>query len=325
MPGAVGQRSERDALFDVYAKNLHAHFPEYEGMFACPLCGRLFPRDAIDSGDVTIEHIIPKSIGGKLETLTCRSCNSRAGTEPDAPIVQRLRVEDTLSGEGDAPLRITFTVGVGETFADIYFSTHGTTPTKVHGIRRLFHRARHRQAPKALYSGTQVFSLHANLGYKSQRSHVALVRSAYLMLFRYFGYGYIKYSMANEVRGQIGNPDEQSEVMRGVTRLDSRPEIPNGVAILTNPRDLRCFFVFLDFSRETENYFGVAMPGLDEHADALYTRLGAWTDRFGKTLDAELVPVPFIPELLTNPGLKDQPVRIWNRLTARRHRVISRA
>lgn len=54
------------------------------GNTACPLCFTPFTSAEASSGrTVTLEHVPPKSLGGKVLCLTCKSCNASAGSKVD--------------------------------------------------------------------------------------------------------------------------------------------------------------------------------------------------------------------------------------------------
>lgn len=62
------------------------------GNTACPLCFTPFTRAETSSGrTVTLEHVPPKALGGKVICLTCRSCNAGAGSKVDQFAARRDR------------------------------------------------------------------------------------------------------------------------------------------------------------------------------------------------------------------------------------------
>lgn len=66
----------------------------------CPICFSGFSRSALDSGDLTLEHIIPESLGGVTGTLTCRPCNNHLGSNADSRLVETLRALNKPSVSG---------------------------------------------------------------------------------------------------------------------------------------------------------------------------------------------------------------------------------
>jgi HNH endonuclease len=65
--------------------------------YGCPLCLRLFPRDQIDR--LSLDHVPPESVGGKLKVLTCEECNNTAGAELDSHASGVERFRQVLAGE----------------------------------------------------------------------------------------------------------------------------------------------------------------------------------------------------------------------------------
>jgi hypothetical protein len=122
----------KDLLFDQYSWNLALYLPEWKERFACPLCLRLFTRAEIDQ--LSVEHIVPSSIGGNVLTLTCTECNNRHGSKLDAHLINRLRAEDKLTGRNPSGLRGVVTTGLGSFTAWMRISPSEDSPLSFIGI-----------------------------------------------------------------------------------------------------------------------------------------------------------------------------------------------
>src|SRR5690242_16455694 len=61
------------------------------GLYPCPLCGRLLSEDDLERGELTLEHVPPRFLGGAPLILTCRPCNNQAGHTVDAAVHRRQR------------------------------------------------------------------------------------------------------------------------------------------------------------------------------------------------------------------------------------------
>lgn len=79
-----------------------------DDMYLCPLCLRSFPLAAIASGELTIEHVPPESLGGKGLLLTCARCNHMSGTAFDAAASNAERLRSHLAGTYDGSIAATF-------------------------------------------------------------------------------------------------------------------------------------------------------------------------------------------------------------------------
>ena len=85
--------------------------PDLQARYACPQCaecdetkGRytieLFPRAAIENGDLTAEHVPPESFGGKELILTCASCNHTSGSRIESHGRKRENLAQVLGRQG---------------------------------------------------------------------------------------------------------------------------------------------------------------------------------------------------------------------------------
>ena len=70
------------AGFSLGAEAVSRRRPDLPNGYACPICMLIFPQEL--SGGLTVDHVPPKSIGGRRMVLTCRTCNSVAGSDADA-------------------------------------------------------------------------------------------------------------------------------------------------------------------------------------------------------------------------------------------------
>jgi len=84
-----------DKLFSLYAANLKIFKPELDDKFLCPICQEIFDRCALSFEHplISIAHIIPQSIGGRLSTITCAKCNNNIGSKFD----NHLKLEGSVS------------------------------------------------------------------------------------------------------------------------------------------------------------------------------------------------------------------------------------
>ena len=206
-------------LFDIYSSNFHIHASKYKDLVACPLCFTRFARTAIDTKELTVEHIIPGKIGGRLTTLSCQKCNNHHGSALDSHLVRRFQAEDTLLGKNSKSLKGKIYIGDGEFTADVRLANVSDPNSNLNinittlpqsSNPKLLKLADDRIADDRMainkMRGKSV-KIKLELGYIELASRVAALRSAYLMMFYYFGYGYIKHQSLEQVRFQIRNPE----------------------------------------------------------------------------------------------------------------------
>ena len=95
--------AKRQALFNVGAKAVSRISGRVLDQYCCPLCENMFDRAALSDGTLTIEHVPPASQGGKGLVLTCRKCNTTAGSTVDAETHRRqehYKFLDAMAGKG---------------------------------------------------------------------------------------------------------------------------------------------------------------------------------------------------------------------------------
>jgi hypothetical protein len=86
-------------MFDRGAAALHTLIPSMQDVYGCPLCLRGFSSDEVEAdGMLSEEHAPPESLGGEVVCLTCRDCNSSAGSQLDSHMKRRANMIDFLSG-----------------------------------------------------------------------------------------------------------------------------------------------------------------------------------------------------------------------------------
>lgn len=104
-------RSRAEKLFDLYANNLSiikkdARIqvnPDIPDIVFCPLCADakwyFFTRDDLKTRKITEEHVPPQKLGGKVRTLTCKSCNNNQGSQLEKQLMDMLDLKDFFSGQ----------------------------------------------------------------------------------------------------------------------------------------------------------------------------------------------------------------------------------
>ena len=305
----ANQKTKQRQLFRLYAQNFSFHEPTYQNVFICPLCFRGFDETAVDNGLLSIEHIIPSSIGGKLETLTCKDCNNQTGSKLDAHLKRRISSEDILHGLSDKPLRGTVQIGDGEFRADIKLSLE---QIEIAGLLEHSNPVNQGKAVRKIEEGIDTIKLHANLGFTKQASLAAIVRSAYLIMFYYFGYGYIKFNLLDNIRRFLMNPINESNLSLSVIKLPAVPAKPIAVSILRKPAELQCFFITLDLSTAVDRFLGVMLPGLKPEGNEFYNVLSTLDNPVGIEYDCALLT--FRHALLDTPDFKDYVLYAWHKM-----------
>lgn len=182
------------------------------GLYYCPLCAKGFETEAIDSGELTLEHVPPKSRGGRGIILTCRKCNSTAGYMSDAHLARREKLNafvETLiqKREGDGGMA-RLVVGDREVNASVHYDGKVTVlnvlsrhndPAATHGFSEELRR-------RAESNERLEINLTAKERYHKRLVDVGNLRAAYLICTAAFGYSFAFAPALRGVRAQINEP-----------------------------------------------------------------------------------------------------------------------
>jgi hypothetical protein len=210
-------REKVHRLFRKQAADLATVCSDYPGKVLCPLCLAAFGEGVIDLAEpeLTEEHVIPSELGGRLLTLTCKRCNNLHGAEIDAHLVQRLRVEDSLEGAHDWPLKGRIEVAGMSVPADVGWKAHRHEMTQFR--LRQFKPAVHDAIRESLQSrSVDTINVHFSFNYIPYRTDIGVLRIAYLAAFRTWGYGYILSPAVQVVRILINDFENVNEEVLGI-------------------------------------------------------------------------------------------------------------
>jgi hypothetical protein len=165
-------------------------------------------------------------------------------------------------------------IGEGEQGAQLYLPKSDDEPFKIVGVREQSDLRKVEAAKRAMESGEKEIHLRINFGYNHLRSSVGLLRAAYLLMFRYFGYRYVLDSSARPIQWQIQHPLESTATLNGIMwRISDPVSIKNEVTIIEQPQEFRCFLVILQLDAETKHYAAVALPPPGQDGAEFYKRL----------------------------------------------------
>lgn len=310
-PSISKRQRRRLALFDLYSANLAWYAPNWAGHFACPLCLRLFSKEACTGEILTIDHIVTGAVGGRAVTLTCKACNDRSGSGAEASLVGKLDVEDKLRGKSTTPLSVDLRFAEGEFPADVRFLPDGGGEIVILGRPGPQVESRFKMVETAVQQ-REDFHMRFSLGYRSRHPAVAVLRMGYLAMFRQFGYGYLRCPGAQIIRDQIARPEEQLMdflgVADGALEVPDPPPYPITVGFLREPQHLRCFVVYLRLTTKsgTRRDVAVVMPGFDE--GNVYAR---WKEQKAPLLGLSVKVLQYDIQDLTDPRARNLASRLW--------------
>ncbi len=314
---------KRKALFKLYAANLNALFPGVTDTFVCPFCQKSFGLDSVtgDNPAVILAHCMPKRLKGKLVTLACADCDKRAGTELDVHLKNRLETEDFYRGDTEGPHRVWIDVAGHKVRADFEITkgadgnpTHSvimnqehSNPDAVRAVLEALHSGEAFKSVPTVYVGDR-------LDPDIAMSRLAVLRSAFLMMFRAFGYRYVFDDNLIRLRAQLLNPRDQILPTVTAISLDETTDCLDAVGIVTEPEEMRSFFVPMLFLTESKRKIkkAVLLPGLGPDGDAIFERAQEHQTK-NTRLDFRATVFKLDPRRLQDPKYARAVAQIWNR------------
>lgn len=186
-------------------------------LYFCPLCGDSFDHAGLIQGKLTLEHVPPKSHGGKGIILTCQECNNKAGHTVDSAAHRRKELTGFIrtlyhKQEGEAGLatfeadgrKINVLVSNDGRTTNIRVLDKNNDPEAVRYLQEYMKNL----ADSGNAVGTQ-FQITAKARYHKRFSEISDLRSAFLVCSARFGYSYSFSKALVRVRAQILNPDKE--------------------------------------------------------------------------------------------------------------------
>lgn len=287
-------------LFNQYSPNLALWEAELQGKYACPICLRYdFDEQSVFAPNprLTEEHCIQRGLGKNLTVLTCAKCNNTAGRTVDCHLHKRMDFSDFWNGTLGEPFDAEITVA-GHTVSiklrkepgkmDMHIQEKVSDPKAIEALQQL------------MKGGPPPDGFKLHLGPKhtpdTKRSRIAVLKSAYLLLFRHFGYGYIFSPNLNSVREQILDPKSKVVPLDCITFNTPLDRLPNTIMLINKPDGLGGIAVPVPLAKRDFGYL-VIMPS----ETSTFDRWEAFAEGRDKTklIDFSGDLLPFDETLLT--------------------------
>jgi hypothetical protein len=261
-------KRRRETYFDIFAKQ-----PGHEDLtngeyFFCPLCRRGFDRDALhqEPPQLTLAHIVPKALGGKWQTLACFACNSTNGTDLERDLVRSQEILDWHAGVGPIEVRLGEEGKISATLTrkpdENRFVFEIRTPMESPSVKEHYERMKNIDPVK----GHEIkFRFDVN---RDSRTRAAIYQSALLLLFRQFGYDFIRRDTYRSLIDQVAHPDEEIAKYNIVVLSDKmKPAFENDeAAVMFVQKPFPSILSMLRFRSpgKRDQCLGVMLPGPGE-------------------------------------------------------------
>ncbi|RZK11128.1 MAG: hypothetical protein EOO46_07865 [Flavobacterium sp.] len=264
--------------------------------YLCPISLMLFPQESLIAGRLTIEHVPPRSLGGKPLLLTSKAINSADGHSTDKTMLNFFQTENFKSGNG----------GILTIISSEELDLNGV------GVMLSIGKVRGKLGIKMLTSTTNMealdykglfknwnggkFKVRGNL--QNSIEQKTLLKCAYLTAFASIGYPLI---MSKEgLREQTFGP--LIDFLNGVSLEKSFPcvffnhhaPIENShLGIVTWEGGNRCFVVNLNFKLNDVNFqYAVFLPHPDSKDLKCIEELALWQlEQRNTIIDFKVTPI----------------------------------
>jgi len=214
--------------------------PDAPRLYCCPICIRGFDNP----DELTIEHVPPKSVGGKPLVLTCQDCNNRSGHLLDAHIRTGRDRREVAEGKRETWIKLS---QFGHTVtAKALFGPGRIHVTAVpeksdpEAHRSLFAKLDEVAATKSMDWG---FSIEFSFRHSRLREAVGWLRVAYLYAFAALGYNFILRPELNIIREQFQRPDDR--IAPQAMKHSGSLAIGDVLSFVYSPAELRSIVIIL--------------------------------------------------------------------------------
>ncbi|TVR18352.1 MAG: hypothetical protein EA396_15210 [Anaerolineaceae bacterium] len=188
----------------------------------------------------------------------------------DSYLIEYIRSLDALHGTGP-----TFVNGVasGEDTGEfrVKFRTVAEGQWQMFGVPKASNQKNIDNFTKSLQSHDFKFNLKLPLPNPS-RARLGLIRVAYLIAFKYLGYGFLVNMNLGVLRYQFRNPQEDVYPIQSVLFPFDQPDDFLGINVISNPSNMKCYFVVFDIQAKNglTRRAGVMLPGPNDRDSQMF-------------------------------------------------------
>ena len=248
----------------------------------CPLC---WTEKVFD--ELTLEHMVPGSVGGTLTTLTCEQCNNSHGSALDSHLSRYLRSLEAIEGHGmvDAVLDINghrLRANFDAIDKNFHIIAKATDPSAQSASRA------------ELASGQPVtVNVVFSFGFRENNFNTAILRSAYLILFKCFGYEYVRHDIVQSVRRRIIDISLDTPNLKSlILGLNFEPPWDAQHYVFEAMiDDVRCFVVVVRIRQKITKYLAACLPCPIGQSDRFFDLMEAHAqEHTGKKFEVSISP-----------------------------------
>jgi hypothetical protein len=239
-----------------------------ENPYICPLCFHMFSIKDLDQSKknpLTLEHIPPKSLGGRDLVLTCKKCNNISGQHYDSLLRLALETEQVFSKTGRGTNKIQLKLPNNK-------QLKGTMGFDGKIFSIIINKKSNPYAVKDYEQLMANFNQTIEIKYKvppTKNYSFALMRITYLLMFYRFGYNAILNNNAVPITIQLKDLDRNEFDIFKTFQYKEFQKI--GFFALTDDQGHMSFLVGFKMKFEThERIFHVLYPADGEYGARSY-------------------------------------------------------
>lgn len=244
------------SLFKHYRRSLDAAGLKVnsDDSLICPLCW----KETLDS-ELSEEHIVPESVGGRVKILACTKCNNDLGSKLDSHLTACQSTADGFAGK--IKLRTRIAAGKEQVSANCLWTESGKHFEVVSKASKPKALSRLRDGLEA--GAITDIQVTIELGFNHLKFQAALLKSAYLILFKCYGYEYSRHDIVQQIRRFLNALFHHSRTIETLV-IEIRNFIPpydyQHFVIPGKIGGVEFFLVIIRLQRITTNYHGVFLP-----------------------------------------------------------------
>lgn len=242
-----------------------------QGYYLCPISLKLFSSDSLKNQTLTIEHVPPKSLGGKGMVLVDKEINNKDGHSADKDLLLFFQTKTFLEHGGELEAKISAEMldmhGVTAQFAlkrDAQLESGEAkiqVKTSAKNIKAMEY--------KGMFSNWDGLSFKVSGKMSNKLNTKLMLKCAYLTAFSRIGYDLLfdKRGYKNGTYGvliqALNNPDDN---VFPIIAFDYHvPLVKSDVGVINEPKDYRSLFVNLSFKLDDHVYkYVIFLPHPDE-------------------------------------------------------------
>ncbi len=195
--------NKKELIFNLFSRNLVELFGETDNIYVCPICKTIYKKEDIHKKNLTIEHVIPNALNGKIYILLCKKCNSTCGYELDINLINKLEIEKFFKGKSNKPIKFTGEINNSIMRGDFIINEEKKLLFQMKsGLSKPEHE---KKFCDMLINGDFSMNINGSFNYNEKKAEVAWLKISYLTLFRYLGYHMLQPSY-DIIRNQLLNP-----------------------------------------------------------------------------------------------------------------------